>query len=66
MAIIQSDNDIINNLGINLRNLFTWARHHPGTLVVGALVVAALLTAPAVRKSLPQADLAAEDVPLFI
>jgi len=66
MEILQSDNDIINNLGINLRNLFTWAQHHPGTLMVGALVVATLLAAPAVRKSPPHADSAAEDVPLFI
>jgi hypothetical protein len=43
-----------------------WAQQHPGTLVVGALLVAALLTAPAARKSPPQIDLAAEDVPLFI
>ncbi|HUU13843.1 MAG TPA: hypothetical protein VM182_09045 [Terriglobia bacterium] len=50
----------------NLRHLFAWAQHHPGTLVVGALVVATLLAAPAVRKSPPHTDSAAEDVPLFI
>jgi len=49
-----------------LRPLLDWAQHHPGTLVVGALLVAALLAAPAARKSAPQVDVSAEDVPLFI
>ena len=56
----------VNTWDLNLRPLWVWAQHHPGTLVVGALLVAALLAAPAVRKNPPQVDLAAEDVPLFI
>lgn len=59
-------NHKVNTRDLNLRPLWVWAQHHPGTLVVGALLVAALLAAPALRKSPPQADLAAEDVPLFI
>lgn len=46
--------------------LWAWAQRHPGTLVVGALLVAALLAAPAARKGAPQVDVSAEDVPLFI
>jgi hypothetical protein len=57
----------INRIGITLGQIFAWVRDHPSTLAVGALVIAALLAAPPVRKSPPQADPGeAGDVALFI
>jgi hypothetical protein len=51
---------------LTLRSLWNWAQHHPETVAVGALLLAAMLAAPVARKTPPPADLAAEDVPLFI
>ncbi len=50
--------------GLTLRPLWNWAQHHPETVAVGVLLLAAMLAAPVARKT--PADLAAEDVPLFI
>ena len=79
MGLLKSDNDILNTLSVSVRHLLAWAQHHPGTVVVGALAVAALLAAPAVRPaaqgpdlqaagrtSPPLDDLVTEEVPLFI
>lgn len=56
----------VSTRGLTLRPLWNWAQHHPGTVTVGALLLAAMLAAPVARKTPPPADLAAEDVPLFI
>jgi hypothetical protein len=42
-----------------------WARRHPGTLLVGAVVLAALLAPPWARQQ-PVADTDADETPLFI
>ncbi len=43
-----------------------WAGRHPGVMVFGTLLVAALLLAREPSKPLPEVDSAGEEVPLFI
>jgi hypothetical protein len=43
-----------------------WARKHPGTLLLGAVVLAALLAPPAWARQQPVADTDADETPLFI
>ena len=43
-----------------------WAGRHPGVILLGSLVLAALLTASQPRQARREADAGAEEVPLFI
>ncbi len=43
-----------------------WARQHPGTLLLGAMVLAVLLAPHPRAKNQPAADMDADETPLFI
>lgn len=43
-----------------------WARQHPGTLLLGAMVLAVLLVPHPWTKHRPAADTDADETPLFI
>lgn len=46
--------------------LWQWARQHPGTVMVGALLLAFLLVPHSQAKNRPIADFDADETPLFI
>jgi hypothetical protein len=43
-----------------------WAGRHPGVVLLGTLLLAALLTPTQPSRNQPEADAGSEDVPLFI
>ena len=52
---------------LSLDRLWNWARRHPGTLALGAAVLAAaLLTSHPKKSSQPSVDAEADETPLFI
>ncbi|HEV2178057.1 MAG TPA: hypothetical protein VGW33_12800 [Terriglobia bacterium] len=57
----DSDSDLF-----SLDRLWKWVRQHPGSLVVGAALLAALLASRPRTTAPPSADTDAEETPLFI
>ncbi len=51
--------------GQDLTGWLSWAGRHPGVVLLGSLLLAALLTRNQPRRQ-PEADTSAEEVPLFI
>jgi hypothetical protein len=51
---------------IEPRRWWRWARKHPGTLLLGAMVLTVLLVPHPWAKHRPAADTDADETPLFI
>lgn len=52
--------------GFEPRRWWRWARQHPGTMLLGAMVLAVLVVPYPWGKGRPAADLEADETPLFI
>ncbi len=52
--------------GFEASRWWRWARKHPGTLLLGAMVLAVLLAPHPRAKQQPTADTDADETPLFI
>jgi hypothetical protein len=52
--------------GLEPSRWWRWAREHPGTLLLGAMVLAALVAPPSWTRQQPVADTDPDETPLFI
>jgi hypothetical protein len=52
--------------GFELSRCWRWARKHPGALLLGAVILAALIAPPPWPRQQPVADTDADETPLFI